>query len=94
MENNSYMDPGYVPVYAQKTTDMSVGAWVGTLILMMIPIVNLICLIVWAVSSSTEKQSRKNWAIAQLIIMLVTMVLSIVLVAVFGAGVVNALSSL
>ena len=93
MENN-YMDPDYVPAYKNNTTDMSVGAWVGTLILTAIPIVGFICLIVWAVSSSTEKQSRKNWAIAQLIIMLVTMVLSIVLVAVFGAGLVNALGSL
>lgn len=93
MENN-YMDPDYVPAYKKNTTDMSVGAWVGTLILTAIPIVGFICLIVWAVSSSPEKRSRKNWAIAQFIIMLITFVLTIILVAVFGSGLVDALSSL
>lgn len=59
---STYERPAAAPA---TTTDMSVGAWIGTLILTCIPIVNLICLIVWAVSSSPEKRSRKNWAIAQ-----------------------------
>lgn len=46
--------------YARQDTDMSVGSWIGTLILSAIPIVGFICLIVWAVSSSPEKRSRKN----------------------------------
>lgn len=94
MDNNYNLDPEYVPAYAKKTTDMSVGAWVGTLILTAIPIVGFICLIVWAVSSSPEKRSRKNWAIAQFILMLICFVLTIILVAVFGSSVVDALSSL
>ena len=57
--------------YARQDTDMSVGAWIGTLILSAIPIVGFICLIVWAVSSSPEKRSRKNWAIAQFILTLI-----------------------
>lgn len=94
MENNYNMDPEYVPAKSKNTTDMSVGAWVGTLILTAIPLVGFICLIVWAVSSSPEKRSRKNWAIAQFIIMLISIVLTIVLVAAFGSGLVDALSSL
>lgn len=94
MENNYNMDPEYVPAKSRNTTDMSVGAWVGTLILTAIPLVGFICLIVWAVSSSPEKRSRKNWAIAQFIIMLISIVLTIVLVAAFGSGLVDALSSL
>ena len=90
MENN-YMDPDYVPAYAKKTTDMSVGAWVGTLILTAIPIVGFICLIVWAVSSSPEKRSRKNWAIAQFILMLIGIILTVILVALYGAAVADLL---
>ena len=81
---NDYMDPDYVPPYANKTTDMSVGAWVGTLILSAIPLVGFICLIVWAVSSSPEKRSRKNWAIAQFIIMLISLILIVALAFLYG----------
>jgi len=84
---NPILDPDYVPPYTQKTTDMSVGAWVGTLILTAIPIVGFICLIVWAVSSSPEKRSRKNWAIAQFIIMLIVLVLTVAFIAVYGAAI-------
>lgn len=89
MDNNYNLDPGYVPPYANKTTDMSIGAWVGTLILTAIPIVGFICLIVWAVSSSPEKRSRKNWAIAQFILMLIGIVLTIILVAIYGSAIAN-----
>ena len=45
---------------------MTIGNWIVTLILTAIPVVNLIMLIVWAVSS-TENPNRKHWAIASLI---------------------------
>ena len=70
------------PVYAPQEPEMTVGGWVGTLILTCIPIVNLILLIVWAVGGSGPK-SRKNWAIAQLILMAICIVLSII----FGAAI-------
>ena len=91
MENTYNMDPEYVPDRSKNTADMSVGAWVGTLILTAIPIVGFICLIVWAVSSSPEKRSRKNWAIAQFILMLICLVLTIALVAVYGSAIANLL---
>ena len=84
---NPILGSEYVPTYAQKNTDMSVGDWVATLILTAIPLVGFICLIVWAVSSSPEKRSRKNWAIAQFIITLVILVLTVVLIAVYGASI-------
>ncbi len=73
------------PVYYQPQSDMSIGEWVGTLILTCIPLVGFICLIVWAASSSDEKKSRKNWAIAQLIVMAIAVVLSIALTIAFGS---------
>lgn len=86
---NPIIDPDYVPPYARKNTDMSVGDWVLTLILTAIPLVGFICLIVWAVSSSPEKRSRKNWAIAQFILTLVILVLTVVLIAMYGAAIAN-----
>lgn len=70
--------------YARQDTDMSVGSWIGTLILSAIPIVGFICLIVWAVSSSPDKRSRKNWAIAQFILQLI--VIAIVVLAYVAGG--------
>ena len=70
--------------YARQDTDMSVGSWIGTLILSAIPVVGFICLIVWAVSSSPEKRSRKNWAIAQFILTLI--VIAIVALAYIAGG--------
>lgn len=87
---STYERPAAAPV---TTTDMSVGAWIGTLILTCIPIVNLICLIVWAVSSSPEKRSRKNWAIAQFVVILIGIVLSVFLYSVIGVSLMSALSS-
>lgn len=86
---NPIIDPGYVPPY-RKDTDMSVGAWIGTLILTAIPVVGFICLIVWAVSSSPEKRSRKNWAIAQFILTLIGLAVTIVVAVLYG----NAISYL
>ena len=87
---STYERPADAPA---TTTDMSVGAWIGTLILTCIPVVNLICLIVWAVSSSPEKRSRKNWAIAQFVVILIGIVLSVFLYSVIGVSLFSALSS-
>ena len=86
MENYN-SDTNYAPSAARQNTDMSVGSWIGTMILTAIPIVGFICLIVWAVSSSPEKRARKNWAIAQFILMLIGLVLTIVIAAACGSSI-------
>ena len=83
---NPIIDPDYVPPYARKSTDMSVGDWVLTMILTAIPLVGFICLIVWAVSSSPEKRSRKNWAIAQFIMTLVAIAIAVLLFVAYGSA--------
>ena len=45
---------------------LTVGDWIVTMILLVIPLVNLILLIVWAVSGSTHP-SKKSFAQAYLI---------------------------
>lgn len=92
--------PNYAPqpnyyTPAPVTADtMSIGAWIGTLILSCIPVVGLICLIVWCCSSDPAKKSRKNWAIAQLIIAAVMIVLMIILGAVLSASIASIVNSL
>lgn len=61
---------------------LSMGSWVGTLLLMLIPIVNIILLIVWAVSN-TENPNRRNFARAYLIMFAIGIVLWLII---FGAG--------
>ena len=80
---DSYNGNTYVQ---RQDTDMSVGSWIGTLILSAIPIVGFICLIVWAVSSSPDKRSRKNWAIAQFILTLIMVAVTILAYVITGGA--------
>lgn len=80
------------PAYYQPARDesvMSVGKWLVTMLLMIIPIANIILLIVWAVSD-TENRNRSNWAKAQLIMMGIVIGLYILIfvlaMAAFGLG--------
>ena len=57
---------------------MTVGNWIVTMLIMIIPLVNIIMLIVWA-ASSTENPNRKNWVIAQLIFMAIGVLIWILL---------------
>lgn len=61
---------------------LSMGSWVGTLLLMFIPLVNVILLIVWAVSN-TENPNRRNFARAYLIMFAISLVL---IAIILGAG--------
>lgn len=101
IENTNNTQPSYQqvsnpqPVYQQPAGDLekpvSIGKWVGTLLLSMIPCVNIILLIVWACSDNHK--SRKNWAIATFIVMAIMIVLSYLLVTIFGAALHNWLYS-
>ena len=68
-----YQQPVYQqPVYQQPVYDptkevMSVGSYVLMFILLSIPVVNVICWIVWLVSPDTNK-NKKNYVIANIII--------------------------
>lgn len=64
--------------------EVSLGNWLLTMLLMIIPIVNIVMLFVWAFGGNTAK-SKSNWAKAQLIWMLITIVLSIIFSITIGA---------
>lgn len=63
---------------------VSMGDWIGTMLLMLVPCVNIVLLFVWAFSK-TEKKSKSNWAKAQLIIVAIVTALSIVLSSVLAS---------
>lgn len=61
-----------------NTNAIGVGEWVLTLILMMIPIVNIVFLIVWLVSKKTNK-TKKNFLKGYLVIMVIQLILSLII---------------
>lgn len=67
-------------------TVVSVKKWIITLLIMMIPLVNIICLIVWAFNDS-ENKNRSNWAKAQLLIFLLAVVLGVIFAMIFGIAI-------
>lgn len=75
----------YVP---QTDNDVSIGDWLITMLLCAIPIVNIVMIIVWA--ATAKKKSKKNWAIATLIVMVIGIVLSFL----FGAAIVASIANL
>lgn len=63
----------------EQPQEMTIGKWLLTFLLCIIPIVNIIMLIVWAVGSNPKDGIRKTWARAQLIWMVIMAVISTVL---------------
>ncbi len=80
MPPQPYQDP-------KNLEPVPIGTWLGIMFLSLIPCVNLIMLFVWAFSDGRE--SRKNWAKAQLIFMAIMIVLEIVVMLLFGAAIVS-----
>lgn len=80
---------GSQQVYESRTqvaTQMSVGAWILTFILLAIPLVNIIMLIIWAFDATSLK---RNFARAYLIIAAIVIALwivAIILVIALGAS--------
>jgi hypothetical protein len=67
----------------RDTAPMTIGDWIITLILLYIPIVGLVCMLYWALSSSGNV-NRKNFSIAALIITIVAGALVVVAMLFFG----------
>ncbi|SES22786.1 hypothetical protein [Psychrobacillus sp. OK032] len=62
-------------VQQQPAGDMSVGEWLITMLIMIIPIVNIVMLFVWGFGSPDK---RRNYARASLIWMAISIVLIII----------------
>ncbi|MFT4004919.1 MAG: hypothetical protein QM683_04475 [Lacrimispora sp.] len=83
-ENNvSYQEASYPSEDPNKSV-MSMGEWFITLIVMMIPCVNIIMMIIWSFGNGNE--NRKNYCRANLIITVVGTVLAVIVYATVLAG--------
>ena len=72
---------------------MTVGNWVVTFLVMMIPAVNIIMVNVWAAGGSGNP-NRKNWAITLLIFWAVLLVIWIAWMLLFGGTMLGMMSAL
>ncbi|MFY8215611.1 MAG: hypothetical protein ACOVMP_03315 [Chthoniobacterales bacterium] len=61
-----------------ETKPVTVGNWIFTIVLLAIPVVNVVLLFVWAMSSSTHP-SKKSYAQAVLIVGVVGIILAVAL---------------
>lgn len=87
-----YQQPIYHQPYDPTTEVMSIGAYILMFVLSAIPVVNIICWIVWLVSPNTNK-NKKNFIWAQIIMVAISYVAMIVVLTTTGLGV-NYLSDL
>lgn len=84
MENNyDYQMPQNYSAYDKTSEVMSVGQYIGMFILSAIPVVNLICWIVWLVSPNTNK-NKKNFIIAQIVLTIICIALIFVISTITG----------
>ena len=91
--------PAKQPVYREKAKKepISVGGWIGRMLIPYIPLVGsivyLIMLFIWSGDTKKEKTFR-NWAKAQLILVVVNIVLACIGVVLFGSFFADLLNSL
>ena len=76
--------PQYIPPQSVNEKPVSVGGWIGTILLTCIPCVGLIMMFVWAFGNGNT--TKKNWARAGLIFMLIAVVITLILVFALGAS--------
>ncbi len=72
---------------------LTIGEWMLTLFLLMIPCVNIILLIVWAVSNNGNV-NRKRFAIASLVFAAIGIVLYFILIFTLGTAIMSNYSEL
>lgn len=65
----------YEEIQQKQASDMSVGEWLITMLIMIIPIVNIVMLFIWAFGSPDK---RRNYARASLIWMAISIGLIII----------------
>ncbi|MDR1066237.1 MAG: hypothetical protein LBL35_02215 [Clostridiales bacterium] len=93
---NEPSKPDFTPHYDKPAVSdasvMGFGDWLITLIILAIPCVNIIMLIVWAVSGSGNV-NRRNFCRASLVVTVILSVLASILIATLGAAMFTLFSS-
>lgn len=83
MDYTNYASP-------ESNNNMTLGGWIGRIILSCVPVVGLVMLFVWAFGSNIQP-SLKTWARAQLIFMLIFAVIASVFSITAGISLANAM---
>ena len=82
----------YQPAQDNLEEPMSMGEWMISLLVMMIPCVNIVMMFVWAFSS-TEKKSKSNYFKASLIFTGIMMVFMFIMTIIMGAAIAAAIEN-
>lgn len=94
-EQPMYSQPVYSQPMYNPEQPISVGGWIGRSLIPCIPVVGgivyLIMLFVW-MGDSTKQETFRNWAKAQLIVLLIMVVLGVLVFAIGGAAIFSMLS--
>ena len=77
-QNGYYQDPRRNRFSQELEEPMTLGEWIVTLLISVIPCVNVIMMFEWAFGSST-KRSKSNWAKAMLIFLLIFVIIGVIL---------------
>lgn len=93
MEENKMEENNVMNTQPELEEPISVGQWLLTTLILIIPCVNIVMMFVWAFSK-TEKKSKSNYFKAMLIWMAIGIVFSIVFAGVIGAIMAAAVASL
>lgn len=86
--NNGYQS-AYQPMQTDLEEPVTMGEWLITILIMMVPCVNIVMMFVWAFGSGSKK-SKSNYFRATLIFAAIYLVL----VLIFGSAILNILSNM
>jgi len=73
------------PASSRDTSVITTGDWMVTLLIMIIPVINIIMLFVWAFSGGTNL-NKSNWAKANLIWFAIILFIYLIIFAIVGAA--------
>lgn len=93
--NNYEYQPNPTPNRIENDTApvMSFGDWLVTMLIMIVPILNLVMLFIWATDRLTNP-NKANWAKATLVIIAVQVVLAMFFIGIIVGSVSNLMSGL
>ena len=95
LDSNNMSNNGqnFVPQQTETEMPLTVGDWMLTMLIMMIPCVNIIMVFVWAFGKS-ENKTKSNFFKAYLIWMVIVIIISVVMSIIFGATLATVMSSM
>ena len=88
-QQNQYQNQNFSPNPVKDQSVVSIGDWIVTLIIMILPLINLIMLFVWAFGGGTP-ESKSNWAKAMLLFYLIGFILAILFWSAFATMIISA----